>query len=337
LVLFSEKKTGFNFSCNVKNINLEKTFPFVWDQVKLPLSLKQNKIDLFYSPYYKVPLLAPTPIVNQILDLMYLNFPPYRKALRGAEKLYYTTFAKFFVKKSTSVITDSQHAKSEIINTWKIDPKKIVVIPLGLANRYKPIKDVDDLKVVQKKFNLPRKFIFYLGNFKPHKNVKSLVKAFKKIEDKFPDYKLVLAGTLDEHGMKLKNFVENIGIAERVVFTNTIRENDSPEALLSLAEVFVFPTLYEGFGLPPLEAMACGTPVVASNLTSVPEVVGDSGITVNPLDVEEIGKAISSLLENPEKKKILSNKGLERAKLFRESHTTKKLYEHIITLLEEIK
>ena len=124
-------------------------------------------------------------LLNQILDLMYLNFPPYRKALRSAEKLYYATFAKFFVKKSISVITDSRHAKSEIINTWKIDPKKIVVIPLGLANRYKPIKDVDDLKVVQKKFNLPRKFILYLGNFKPHKNVKSLVKAFKKKADTF--------------------------------------------------------------------------------------------------------------------------------------------------------
>ena len=156
-------------------------------------------------------------------------------------------------------------------------------------------------------------------------------------KDKFPDYKLVLAGTLDEHGMKLKNFVENIGIAERVVFTNTIRENDGPEALLSLAEVFVFPTLYEGFGLPPLEAMACGTPVVASNLTAVPEVVSDSGITVNPLDVEEISKAITNLIENPEKRKLLSNKGLERAKLFREKHTTKKLYEHIISLLEEKK
>ena len=176
-----------------------------------------------------------------------------------------------------------------------------------------------------------------MGNFKPHKNVGSLVKAFKKIEKTFPTYKLVLAGSLDENGKNIKNMSCEIGLSNKVIFTDTIREKDCPEALLSLADLFVFPTLYEGFGLPPLEAMACGTPVVASNVTSVPEVVGDAGLLVNPTDNEEISSAICELLENPEKRDFFSKKGLERARRFREEETTAKLYEHIISLLEKVK
>ena len=337
LVLFSERNVPLKFSGNISQIILNSVPAFIWDQVKLPQSLKSNKIDLFYSPYYKIPLLSSVPVVNQVLDLMYLVFPPYRHELGLWRRIYYETLGKTYSRKSINIITDSEHAKQDVIRLWKIDPKKIEVIPLGLADRYKPVTDQELLNKAKNKFKLPDRFILYLGNFKPHKNVKSLVNAFDKIKNRFPDHKLVLAGPLDQHGIKLKNFTENIGIAERVVFTNTIRESDNPEALLSLAEVFVFPTLYEGFGLPPLEAMACGTPVVASNLTSVPEVVGDSGIKVNPLNVEEISKAITNLIENPEKREILTSKGLERAMLFRENDTSKKLYEHIISLLEIIK
>jgi len=129
----------------------------------------------------------------------------------------------------------------------------------------------------------------------------------------------------------------DIGLKDKVKFTDTIREQDFPEALLSLADLFVFPTLYEGFGLPPLEAMACGTPVVASNLTSVPEVIGDAGILVNPLDIGELSSAISYLIENTEKRDLYSKKGLKRARRFREKDTAGKLYEHLISLLEAIK
>ncbi len=120
------------------------------------------------------------------------------------------------------------------------------------------------------------------------------------------------------------------------MFTNTVRENDFPEALYSLADVFVFPTLYEGFGLPPLEAMACGTPVIASNLTSVPEVVGDAGVLVNPLDVEAMSKALIDLIENPEKREhFIQKKDSNEPSSFREKDTAGKLYNHIISLLEK--
>jgi glycosyltransferase involved in cell wall biosynthesis len=336
LVLFSEKKLGLKSCGNLEQVLIDQCPTFFWDQLKLPKVLRTRGINLFYSPYYKLPIATKIPVVSQILDLMYLGFSAYKRSLGISRRLYLTVFGKAFAKKSKSIITDSEHAKKDIIKFLKINPNKIVVIPLGLADRYKPVKDLYVLNETKRKFNLPEKYILYLGNFKPHKNVKSLIKAFNKIEKKNHDYKLVLAGSMDKQGRKIKSFASNLGLSKKIVFTDTIREDDNPEALFSLADLFVFPTLYEGFGLPPLEAMACGTPVVASNSTSVPEVVGDAGILVDPLDINGLSKEITDLLENTEKREIYVKRGLERAKCFREKDTAGKLFNHIISLLEKI-
>jgi glycosyltransferase involved in cell wall biosynthesis len=184
---------------------------------------------------------------------------------------------------------------------------------------------------------LPEKFILYLGNFKPHKNVNALIEAYKKIENKFPEHKLVLAGPLDDHGIKTQDYVSRLGLTTKILFTDTVRESDYPEAIITMADLFVFPSLYEGFGLPPLEAMACGTPVLASNLTSVPEVVADAGVLVNPKNIEDLANGMLNILKSSETRAIYSNKGLERAKKFREKYSAGKLYNHIISLLEEVK
>jgi glycosyltransferase involved in cell wall biosynthesis len=336
LILFAEKELPHDLNGNIRQVSIDRLPTLVWDQVRLPQALKASEIDLFYSPYYKVPLLTDISVVNQILDLMFLEFPPYRDAIGLSGRFYYNVFGRAFAKKSINIITDSEHAKQDIVKNWNIDPEKIEVIPLGIGNRYKPVNDSDLINKVKSNFRLPDKFILYLGNFKPHKNVSSLVKAFKTLGNRFLDFKLVLAGPIDEHGERIKNLVSEMGLEERVVFTDTVKESDLPEALISSAEIFVFPSLYEGFGLPPLEAMACGTPVIASNLTSVPEVVGDAGILVNPLDVESMGKAIAELIENPDKRKFLVEKGLERSRCFNEKNTAGKLFEHIISLMEKI-
>jgi glycosyltransferase involved in cell wall biosynthesis len=336
LVLFSETEIPVERNNNISSIVLNKIFSPLWDQWRLPKAIKDHEIDLFYSPYYKIPLLTKIPIVNQILDLMFLSFESYRKQMPLHRKLYYPTFGKWFAHKSINIITDSHHAKKDIVRIWNINPEKIAVIPLGLANRYKPVTDAQVLNRAKRNYQLPDRFVLYLGNFLPHKNVKSLVEAFKTISPKFPDCHLVLAGPLDNNGLHIKRLVSSEGLEHRVTFTNTIREKDHPEALLSLAEVFVFPTFYEGFGLPPLEAMACGTPVVVSNRTSVPEVVGDAGLLINPDSIEELSDAISGLLGNPEKRSQYSKKGLKRAEHFNEKATAGRLFEHIISLVEKI-
>lgn len=336
LALFSERKIPFDLHSNIEQVVIEPGLTFIWDQFNLPISLSKSKIDLFYSPYYKVPLLSKVPVVNQILDLMYLVFPPYREALGFMGRLYYAIFGKAFARKSISIITDSEHAKQDIIRLWKIDPEKIKVIPLGVAWRYVPVDNNTLLNQVSHRLGLPDRYILYLGNFKPHKNVASLVLAFKRIKSMFPEYKLILSGPLDPNGIEIQDLVSREGLRDRVVFTDTIREEDYPEALLSMADLFVFPTLYEGFGLPPLEAMACGTPVITSNLSAVPEVIGDAGVMVNPLDVGELSRAIIDLLENPKKRDLYSKKGIERSRMFSEEKTAGRIYQHIISLLEDI-
>jgi glycosyltransferase involved in cell wall biosynthesis len=336
LILFSDKALPFDFPENVKQVILDSAPTFYWDQVILPKALKTCGIDLFYSPYYKAPLSTSIPLITQILDLMWLGFQPYKQSIGITGRIYYSLFGKAYAKKSLGIITDSEHAKSDIIKFWNIRRDKIEVIPLGLANRYRQVQDADILNKVKTQFRLPEKYILYLGNFKPHKNIKSLVYAFKKIEQKILDYKLVLAGPLDQHGQVIQKLVSDLDLTPRVLFTDTIKEEDNPEALLSMAEIFVFPTLYEGFGLPPLEAMACGTPVVASSLTSVPEVVGDAGLSVNPLDINEISQAMTELIDNPAKRETYSEYGLERASQFREKTTTAKLYQHIISIAETL-
>ena len=337
LVLYSEKKIPSDLHGNIRQMVIEPSTTFFWDQWRLPRALKADKIDLFYSPYYKIPLLTSVPVVNQILDLMFLVFPPYRKALGFRRVFYYPTFGKSFARKSMSIITDSEHAKGDIMRIWNVDSSKITVIPLGVADRYVPVEDEGTLTRARKRFNLPDKYLLYLGNFKPHKNVASLVTAYKRVVSNFPEYKLVLAGPLNGHGLKMKDLVVRNGLQDHVVFTDTIREEDRPEAIFSMAEVFIFPSLYEGFGLPPLEAMACGTPVIASNVTAVPEVIGDAGITVNPLDIDELSRAIEDLLNNQEKRDFLSKRGRQRSKRFCEEETAGKIYQHMINLLESIR
>ena len=201
LVLYSEKKLDLERSSNIKEVCIDNLPTFIWDQVALPRSLKTHKIDLFYSPYYKIPLFSKIPSVNQILDLMFIAFHPYNEKLRFYHKLYYASFGKICAYKSINIITDSEHAKKDIIRIWNIKPQKIMVIPLGAANRYKPISDLKLLNKVKNNYGLPEKFLLYLGNFKIHKNVASLIEAFKRIEEKFPKYGLVLAGTAGHYSL----------------------------------------------------------------------------------------------------------------------------------------
>jgi glycosyltransferase involved in cell wall biosynthesis len=316
LVLFSEKKLALNFNNNIENIVIAKCPTFIWDQVKLPLALNRHQINLFYSPYYKIPLLSRVPTVSQILDLMFLIHPFYKNNLTVIEKVYYSFFGRAFAKKAFRIITDSEHAKNDIVRLWNIDPLKIVVIPLGTADRYRPVTDKELLNQVRKRLKLPDKYLLYFGNFKPHKNVDFLLKAYGRLPQEIRrQYKLVLAGRKDAHCIELEKRAGQLKIENNVIFTGFIFEDDLP-TLYSAASLFIFPSLYEGFGLPPLEAMACGTPVIASNTTSLPEVVGDAGILVDPHNVNDLNKAILKILSDKGLKTKLRQKGLSRVKQF---------------------
>ncbi|MEW6334445.1 MAG: glycosyltransferase family 1 protein [Thermodesulfobacteriota bacterium] len=334
LVLFAGKKLPIPVASRCREVTLPPGPTFFWDQWMLPRRLKRERIDLFYSPYYKLPLLTSVPVVNQVLDLMYLVYPPYVRALGRFGRLYYATIGRACAQKAIGIITASDHAKADIIRLWRISPKKITVVPLGLADRYTPVTDRGTRAGVRARFGLPERYILYLGNFKPHKNVASLVQAFAGVKKAFRDHKLVLAGPLDAHGQAIRAQVSAAGLAGDVIFTGAIREEDLPEVLLSMADLFVFPSLYEGFGIPPLEAMACGTPVIASALTAVPEVVGDAGVLVDPRDADALKEAIVLMLNDEGRRRMYAQRGLIRAEGFRADQTAGRLYRHIIGILE---
>jgi glycosyltransferase involved in cell wall biosynthesis len=234
------------------------------------------------------------------------------------------------LKTSDKVITISHHTKNDIIKHFKIPENKIKVIHLAANENYKPLNEKEIINIKQK-YNLNYSFILYVGTLEPRKNIPTLLKALYKLKKQGIKHKLAITG---KKGWKYKSIfetIEKLNLQKDVIFTGYVPDEDLP-ALYNAADLFVYPSLYEGFGLPPLEAMQCGTPVITSNTSSLPEVVGDAGIMVNPYDVDELANNMYGVLTNDGLREELSKKGLERAKLF----SWKKCAEEHLKVYEEV-
>ncbi len=239
--------------------------------------------------------------------------------------------------KANRIITFSESSKKDIIKLLGIPKERIEVIYLSADANFGPVRDRQAIAKIMDRYSVREKFILYLGGFARHKNVERLVRAFYKFSLSSDDkWQLVLAGKLPEEKIenaddwttnepvrKVKSLVTKLGLDAKVIFTGFVPEEDLP-TLYSAANVFVFPSLYEGFGLPPLEAMACGTPVVASNASSLPEVIGDAGVLVNPLSTNEIASAMGSIIKSKSRQQDMSCKGVKRARDFSWEETARK-------------
>lgn len=334
-VLFSARKIPINFGARVKNVVIEERFTQYWDQIQLAQAVKKEGIELFYSPYYKLPLFITCKCVCAVLDLMYLIVPEYRRELTPLTKLYYATIGKKCVEKAGRILTCSEHSKRDIVRIYGIDERKIEIIPLSVAHIYRPEPDKNKIESMKAKYGIIGPYILYLGNFKPHKNVKTIISAFHKIAPEFPELKLVLAGPKTHLYSELIALTQKLGLSERIIFTGKVSESDEPHLLYSGAEIFVIPSLYEGFGLPPAEAMACGVPVVASNTTSIPEVVKDAGLLVDPQDADAIAVAIKRVLSDASLKRTLVEKGLKYAQEYEEDRVAKMNYDFFKRVLNQ--
>lgn len=325
-VLFSSQPVPVTFGENVKNIVLPECWTQYWDQITLAAALKRERIEVFYSPYYKIPLLASCKCVCAVLDLMYLVVPEYRRRLSLAAKLYYAVPGKKFLQKADKILTCSGHSRKDIIRIYGVDASKIEIIPLSVSRIYYPETDDAKIDLMKVKYGIKGRYLLYLGNLKPHKNVKSVISAFSKIASEFDDLSLVIAGPKEHLYRELAEQTRKLGLSQRIIFTGTISESDHPHILYSGAEVFVMPSLYEGFGLPPAEAMACGVPVVSSSTTSIPEVVKDAGLLIDPEKPDDIAQAIKRILQNPGLKQELVAKGLEYVKEYEEVKIARQNY-----------
>ncbi|NTV29135.1 MAG: glycosyltransferase family 4 protein [Candidatus Omnitrophica bacterium] len=328
LTLFSSRPLPFSFGSRIENhVMLEDSTRF-WDQVKLPLAMKNQRIEVFYSPYYKLPLLTKARCVCAVLDLIYLRFPKYRSLLGYQGALYYHTFGRMCLNKARKILTCSQFSKDDIMKVYGISRKKIEVIPLSVSSAYSPDTDAVRREAVKAGFGIRGRYLLYAGNFKEHKNVPVLLEAFRQMEG-YQDLQLVLVGPRDAGAVRLTRQAEELGIDGQVVFTDRIVDETVMRTLYSGAELFVMPSLYEGFGLPPVEAMACGTPVVCSKATSLPEAVGDAAVMIDATRPEEIAHAAVEVLRNDTLRKELVRRGVVRAAQLSEQSLSKRMFDFL--------
>ncbi len=214
------------------------------------------------------------------------------------------------------ILAVSHSTKNDLLKYVKCDPDLISVTPLGVDHEFKPVVDQSILESVKQKYNLPGEFILFVGLIEPRKNIGLLIEAFAQvIQNLNIKSHLVIAGRWGWESKSILELVKQLNLEDKVHFPGYIAQDDLP-ALYSLAKLFVYPSLYEGFGLPVLEAMACGTPVITTNTSSMPEFVGDSGILVQPGNLDVLVLAMQDLLDNPDLRNALKIKSIKQSSMF---------------------
>jgi alpha-1,3-rhamnosyl/mannosyltransferase len=265
--------------------------------------------DVFHAPYYSLPYALTVPLVVTLEDVTPLAAPG--QSSSATNRFIYRVLTRLAAARAKRVITLSEAARADIRRHLNTESSKISVIPLAPSPAFTPSSE-NAIALVRDTLNLPAPYALYVGSNKPHKNLVRLVEAFSKVPT---DARLIIAGQWDARYPEAKTTAERFGLQDKVLFRHSILENELP-ALMSGARAFVFPSLHEGFGLPPLEAMACGAPVLCSGVSALPEVVGDAAVLFNPLDTDSISNALSTVLEDGGLQARLREKGFERAAHF---------------------
>jgi glycosyltransferase involved in cell wall biosynthesis len=269
-------------------------------------------VGLFHATEHLLPKLTRARSVFTLHDTAYLRFPEHHLP---RNRIYLRTMMPRFLRRADRIIAVSESTRRDALHFYPLDPEKIEVIPEGVEARFRPDIEPDVVSRIRSRYALPDRFLLSIGTIEPRKNLPTLVEAYAALGERHPEVGLVIAGG---RGWLYERFFEqlrSLGLEDRVVLTGYVPEDDIP-ALLNAAEVFAFPSEFEGFGLPPLEAMACGIPVASSNAASLPEVVGDAGLLLPPRDVGAWVTALDRLLDDRQLQADLRARGLSRARLF---------------------
>jgi glycosyltransferase involved in cell wall biosynthesis len=284
------------------------------EQIRIPLALRRERVTLFHAPHYVLPPLVSCPSVVTIHDCIHLMFPQYLpNRLAHAYARMAITLAS---RRAKRVLTVSESSKRDILRFVDVPPDKIDVIYNAYDERFGVEPREEDVVRVRERYQLHDEFVLYAGNVKPHKNLERLIEAFYLVRKQGLDHlKLVLIGDEISKYAALRRAVHSHQLHKYVRFLGYLPE-ETLAVMYRLAAVFVFPSLYEGFGLPPLEAMASGTPVVTSNVSSLPEVAGDAAVLIDPYDPHSIADGIQRVLCDETLRRDLRAKGLVRAQQF---------------------
>jgi glycosyltransferase involved in cell wall biosynthesis len=284
------------------------------EQVHVPWVLRRERPDVYHAPHYVLPAGVRCPSVVTIHDCIHLMFPQYlpnRLAYAYARAQMWAA-----ARRSDCILTVSEASKRDILHLFNVPPEKIVVVCNAIDSHFSVTPSEEAVARVRERYQLDHKFVLYVGNIKPHKNLVRLIEAFDELRRSGQDdLKLLIIGDQISKLPALRRAVHRHKLHKYVRFLGYVSD-DQLAILYRLASVFAFPSLYEGFGLPPLEAMASGTPVVTSNVSSMPEVVGDAAVLVNPYDVDSIVDGLRRVLTDPVLAAEMRRKGIERSREF---------------------
>ncbi len=335
-----EDNTVLKETPNFKIIQLEGGSYPMWEQIELPKAAKKYGCEILHCTSNTAPIFNDIPLITILHDIIYME-SNYYKILTGSAtpyqkfgNIYRKLIVPWVVKKSDKIVTVSHFEKNRIAEFFGIkNDKRLTAIYNGVSTHFKPVTDKSELKRVKEKYHLPDHFFFFLGNTDPKKNTLGTLKAFSDfLKQSKSDYKLVM---LDYDTNELKKLLIEIGdkdLINNIVLTGYVINTDLP-AIYSLCTIFLYPSLRESFGIPMLEAMGCGVPVITSNTSSMPEVAGDAAHIIDPYKPEEITQGIIKILADAAYYDTLCKKGIERNKLF----SWKNMAEQVLELYNEIK
>jgi glycosyltransferase involved in cell wall biosynthesis len=310
----------------------ERSLPYsVREQLAVPMDLRREKADLFHAPHYVLPPLTPCRSVVTIHDCIHLRFPQYLPSRLGYA--YARSSLWVAAHRSARILTVSEASKRDILEYFNVPESKITVIYNAIDERFSEQPNADEVMRVRERYQLNDPFILYAGNIKPHKNLERVIEAFHMIRrGELEHVKLLIIGDEISKYAALRRTVHRYKLHKHVRFFGFV-----PDATLAilyrLASLFVFPSLYEGFGLPPLEAMASGTPVITSNVSSLPEVVGDAAMLIDPYEPDAIAGAIRRVMLDDRLRDDMRERGLARAREFswgRSVSRIKEIYDEVL-------
>ena len=326
-------------TANFKIVKLRRGFYPLWEQFALPRAAREEGCQILHCTSNTAPINTCIPLVVTLHDIIYME-SSYLKILKGSGTVY-QKFGNIYrrlvipriVKRSSKIITVSHFEKNRIGEFFKIKgDDRLAAVYNGVSEHFKPVTDKDELQRVKTKYNLPDHFFFFLGNTDPKKNTKGTLKAFSDfIQQTGSDFKLVM---LDYERIELEKLLAEINdktLINRIILTGYVVNTDLP-AIYCQCDVFLYPSLRESFGIPMLEAMACGVPVITSNTSSMPEVAGTAGFIIDPYKPEQITSALIQITNNQDLKQQLIEKGLQQSSKF----SWKAMAEHVLEIYNQV-
>lgn len=300
----------------VKKIKVKSGWYSWSEQFELPKVLLSQKLDLVHFPHFNIPIFYPKKFILTIHDITPKFYPGPNVKNSVIRKWGYKTVFRTGLKKAKKIISNSNYTKKNLIDFFKTPAQKIETIYLGVDQNFKVTSDPESLKKIKNKFQISKPFIFYVGVWRDHKNLPNLIKAFEITKSEYQlDYQLVLAGQPDPRYPEAKELIEKSNFKSDIILPGFIANNDLP-LVYSAASLFILPSFCEGFGLVALESLACGTPVIVSNSTSLPEILADSAIYFNPHNPQEIAKVANQILTDQILYQKLKTRGLEQVKKY---------------------